>query len=92
MSTPFLLHPVRHADATGLSQTFETGCDVNSVAEDVAVLDDDVALIDADAELDALSRLDTRVALGHRLLHLRCTAQRIDECWRIRPAFRHRWS
>jgi hypothetical protein len=44
----------RRRDAARLGQAFEPARDVDTVAEDVTVLDDDVADVDADTELDAM--------------------------------------
>ena len=63
----------------GSAKAFEPRRDIDAVAEDVAVLDDDVAEIDADAELDALLRGDTGIALGHPALHRDGAAHRIDD-------------
>jgi len=52
-SCGILLHPRRDTNATGLGQTFETCRDIDTVAKNVAVLDNDVPLVDADAERDA---------------------------------------
>ena len=49
-----LLYACRHADAARLGQAFEACGDVDTVAEDVAVLDDNVAQMDADPELDPI--------------------------------------
>jgi hypothetical protein len=53
--------------------------DVDAVAIEIVFLDDHIAEIDADAQFDAIVRRDTRVALGHRLLHLDRAAHRIDD-------------
>jgi hypothetical protein len=52
---------------------------VDAVAIKVVALDDHVAEIDADAPFDAIVRRDTRVTLGHYLLHLDGAAHRIDD-------------
>src|SRR4029079_17425272 len=48
-----LIHDRRDADATRLSQRFQTCRDVDAVTVDVVTLDDHVAKIDADPENDA---------------------------------------
>jgi hypothetical protein len=62
----------------GIGQGFDPCRDVNTVAVEIVSLDDHVAEIDADAQLDAALRRDTRVPLGHHLLHLDRAAHRID--------------
>src|SRR4029077_4782644 len=59
-------------------QGFDPCGDVDAVAVKVVALDDHIAEIDADAQLDAVVRLDTGVPLGHRLLHFDRTAHRVD--------------
>ena len=61
-----------------LSQRFEPGCDVDAVAEDVAILDDDVTDIDAHAKFDAPRYRCYGVAGDHLPLHLDRTAHRVD--------------
>jgi hypothetical protein len=51
------------ADAARLGQPLQAGRDIDTIAQDVAVLDDDVADVDADPERDA-------PILGHRGLAL----------------------
>jgi len=67
------------ADPARLSQRFEPGCNVDAVAEDVAILDDDVTDIDAHAKFDALVLGHRGVALGHLALQLDRTAHRVDD-------------
>jgi len=63
----------------GIGQSFDPGRDVYAVAIEVVALDDHVAQIDADAQFDALLRLDTGAPLGHRLLHRDGAAHRVDD-------------
>ena len=63
------MHPRGNADTAGLGKGFETCCDVDPVAEDVAVLDNNVSDVNTDTELDALVRRRRRTALGHLSLH-----------------------
>src|SRR6516162_7528683 len=69
----------RNADAARLGQDFETRRHVDTIAKDVAVLDDDVADIDADAELDPAVRRQRGVALDHCRLYLGRATQRVDD-------------
>ena len=71
-------HPAGNADAAGLGQPFEPSREVDSIAENVAVLDDDVALVDAKAKLDPLFGWRARVPVRHRPLHLDGAAHGID--------------
>src|SRR6516225_187801 len=66
------------ADPTGLGQRFQTGGDIDSIAEDVPVLDHDVAHVDANAELNVLIRWYRGIALAHASLHLGCAPQGAD--------------
>jgi hypothetical protein len=61
------------------SASASTRGDVDAVAIEIVALDDHVAQIDADAQFDAVVRRDTRVPLGHRLLHRDRAAHRVDD-------------
>jgi hypothetical protein len=62
---------LRRADAAGRSDAFETGGDVDAVAEQVAIgLHHHVAEVNADAELDPFLRYEIAVADRHAALHL----------------------
>ena len=63
----------------GNGQGFDPRRDVDAVAIEIVALDDHVAEIDADAQFDAVVGPDTRVPLGHRLLHRDRAADRIDD-------------
>jgi len=67
------------ANPAGLSQGFEPGCNVDAVAEDIAVLDDDVADIDAHAKFDAPLCRCCGVAGDHLPLQLDRAAHRVDD-------------
>src|SRR5216683_591545 len=62
-----------------LGQAFETGGDVDAVAEYVVVLDDDVADVDADAEVDAAFCRYWGIAFGHCPLQLGRASERVDD-------------
>src|SRR6516165_12636756 len=68
---------------TGVGQGFDPRRYVDAVAIEVVTLDDHVAKIDANAPFDAAVRGDTRVSLGHRLLHRDGTAYRIDDAGKL---------
>jgi len=74
-----LLNAGRDADAARLGQAFEACCDIDAIAEDVAVLDNDVTLVDADAELDATAQGYWGVALGHCRPAFRPAHQSVDD-------------
>ena len=66
------------ADPARLGQSFESRCDVDTVAIDLAAVLDDVAEIDPDTELDAPLVRHSDVAFGHLLLNLDGATHRID--------------
>src|SRR5437870_6744916 len=68
----------RHADTTRLSKLLQARRYVDTVAEDVPILDDDLADVDADTKVDALFRENTGIALGHATLHVDRAAHRVD--------------
>jgi hypothetical protein len=63
-------HRLADADAAGRGDGLEPGCNIDAVAQHIAVLDDDVAEIDADAELDLPFGLDIAIAARHPALDL----------------------
>ena len=78
-----LLDTRRDADATGISQCFKSGGDIDPVAENIAVLDNDIAHVDADSELDPLRESDAGIPDGHPLLHLYGAAQRVYDAAKL---------
>src|SRR5258708_29443179 len=62
------------ANTAGVGQTLQSGGEIDSVAENVALVDDDVALMDAEAELDPLVRGTS--ALRAAISRCTSTAQR----------------
>src|SRR6202011_6249281 len=66
------------ADPARLGQSFESRCDIDTIAIDVAAVLDDVAEIDPDTELDALLLRHPDVAFSHLLLNLDGATHRID--------------
>jgi hypothetical protein len=65
------------ADAADVGQLFESGGDVDTVAIDIAFVEDNVPEIDADAELDASVLGDVGVAATHSYLDFCCAAHRV---------------
>src|SRR5215472_7303249 len=78
-----LLDAGRHADAARLGQAFEARCDIDPVAEDVAVLDDDIALVDTDAELDAAVWRQRGVAFGQGCLHFGRASESVNDAGKL---------
>src|SRR5579862_9214828 len=58
------------ADPAGLRDAFEPRCDIDPVAEDVALLDDNVADVNPDTDFDALLIRNADIALRHPVLHV----------------------
>src|SRR5262252_400944 len=75
-------HPA-DADAARFSQSLKPRCDVDTVAEDVVVVDDDVAEIDPDAEIDAPFGVDASITCGHLALHFDRATNRIDHAHKL---------
>ena len=79
LTCSIFLHACGYTDTARLSQALKSGCDVDGVAEDIAVLDNDVAGIDADAELNAIFQWYSRVSLDDCGLDLGCTPQCVHD-------------
>ena len=45
-----LVHRARDADAANLGETFQTGCDIDTIAHQIAAVHYDITEIDADPE------------------------------------------
>ena len=73
-----LLNTGGHANASGLSQTFQPSRDVHPVTKDVVVLHNDVALVNADTELDAILVRRSATSLIYPVLPLGRTTQCIN--------------
>jgi hypothetical protein len=74
-----LLNAGGHANASRLCQSFQAGCDVHAVAEDVPVFDHDIALVESDPKFDAFFGSDPGITFGHGVLNLSPTPQGIDD-------------
>src|SRR5215472_5452381 len=74
----------RNADPTRRGEGFESGRDIDAVAENVVGLDDDVAEIDPDPEPDAALVRNPGLAIDHRPLQLGGAAHRIDDAREFR--------
>ena len=69
---------VGDADAARLGDSLEARRDIDTIAENIVVVDDDVADMDADAEFDPEVRGHVDIALGHCALDFHRAAHRID--------------
>ena len=63
------------ADRAGLRDAFEPRCNVDPIAEDIALLDDDVTDMNADTDFDALFIRNASIALRHSALRLDSAAR-----------------
>jgi hypothetical protein len=79
-----IAHRPGNADPAGLGERFQPCCDIDPVAEDVAVLGDDVAEVDADAEPDAPLVADHGLTVDHPALNLGGAAHRVDDARKFR--------
>jgi hypothetical protein len=62
---------VGDTDATRLCNCFQPRCDVDAIAENIAVIDDYVADMNADAKIDPLVLRQGLIILAHFALHVR---------------------
>jgi hypothetical protein len=85
-----LAHRGADADPARLGQPLQPRRNVDTVAEDVALVDDHVAYVDADTEADAPALLDAGVA--HALLDHDRAAHRIDDRGELDQKFHRPWS
>ena len=74
-----IMNRIGDEHSAGIGQSLDPRRDVDAVAIEVVALDDHIAEIDADAHFDAAVPRDTRVPLGHRLLHFDGATHRIDD-------------
>ena len=71
-------HNSTDADSARFSQCFQARCKVDTIAEDIVLIDDDIAEIDADTKFDAPLFRHVGIAPSHLTLHLDGAAHRID--------------
>src|SRR5262249_36930054 len=83
LAAHLLVSRSREADTARLGDAFETGGDVDAVAEDIVTLDDDVAEINADPKGDAPLLRQHGLALGGRTLHRDGAANCIDNALKL---------
>ena len=74
-----LLNPSGYANPARIGERFEPRGDIDSVAKNVAILEDDVALMDADAQLDAAVWRTVATPISYFALDPYRTAERIDD-------------
>jgi len=87
-----VIQPVAHlvpddaadADPTWLGQPLQPRCDVDPIAENVALFDDHVAEVDTDAEPDPVIFGDAGFPIDHRVLQFGGTADRVDDAREFR--------
>jgi hypothetical protein len=69
---------VRNADTAGLSDPFETHCNIDPVTKDIVFFDNDITDVNADAELDPLVLRRVDILFGHATLNFVGTSYRVD--------------
>jgi hypothetical protein len=72
------LRIVGNADATGLGDALKARGDVDTVAEDIVVVDDDVTDVNADAEFDPPLLRRVAIMLRHAVLDRHRAARGVD--------------
>jgi hypothetical protein len=83
---------VRDANASRFRDPFESGRDVNAIAEYVVVVENDVADMNADAEFDPHFLRNAGILSCHFALDLDRAAALHPPHWQIPPAHRRRSS
>src|SRR5436190_23575720 len=78
-----LMHCPRNADATGLSEPFQAGRDVDTVAQKVALALHHVADGDADTKIHLPACWIRKIAGAQTLLDIDRTAHGIDGAWKL---------
>jgi hypothetical protein len=76
-----LVNPTRNTDSARLAQDLKPGRHIDTVTEDVFVLNDDVALVHPDPELDPLVHRQFSIALGHSSLDSHRAAHSLHSAW-----------
>ena len=66
------------ADAAWLGNSLKARCDVNTIAENIVVVDDDIADVNTDAKFDPEFQRHAGVLLGHLSLDFYRTARCVD--------------
>ena len=69
---------VGDADTARLRNPFKTCGDIDTIAEDIVVIDDDVADVNADPKFDPLGLRHGGILLDHAALDLDGASRRID--------------
>ncbi len=69
---------VRQTNITWLGNTLQPSGNIDTVAEDIVLIENDITDVDADAELDPLILRRDGTLFGHTALDFNCTAHRID--------------
>ena len=76
-------HLAGNANATAISDGFEACCDIDSVAEYVAVVRDDVPNIDANTKIYSMLRWCIRIALSHSALDFYSAPYRVNRACKL---------
>jgi hypothetical protein len=79
-----IAHYPADTDPAGLPESFQTGRDIHSVAEDVLAFDNYIAEVDADAKLDPLLPPGGFVTPGHPPLKLDPAPHGVDDAGKFR--------
>ena len=74
---------IGHADAARFGDAFKAGGNVDTIPEDIVVVDDDVPDMDADPEFDPFVLRQGGVLLGHAALDFNGTAYRIHRTGKL---------
>jgi len=78
-----LMHRARDADAADLGQTFETCCDIDAIAKQIAVALNHVADGDADAKAHLAAGAVRHVPCAQAFLNVDRAAQSLDRAWKF---------
>src|ERR1700681_151320 len=77
------MHRARNADAADLGETFQAGCDIDAIAEQVAVALDHVADRNADAKAHLTAGGISHVAGAQALLDVDRASNGFDRTWKF---------
>jgi hypothetical protein len=74
---------IGHADPARFGDALKAGSNVDSIAEDVVVIENDVTDVNADAKFDPLIQRLGGILLGHVALDFNRIAHRIDRTGKL---------
>ena len=78
-----VMHPARHAHATGLGDLLQASRDVHAIAVNIVAVDDDIAEIYADSKDDTSVFRNVRHPSGYLGLHLDHASNRINHAGKL---------